>query len=70
MTRATKLGDGPKHLLRLAMKEAGEDGWAKVSAGVWPLVADLPDDLVEKRPSNDGGHIRLTSGGEAVVYYT
>lgn len=65
-----KLDAGKKHLLRLAIKDAAVDGWAKVSRVVWPLVSGLPDDLVEKRPSDDGGHIRLTECGKAVVLYS
>lgn len=65
-----KLDDEDKHLLRLAFKSADAEGWSKISALVWPLVSSLPDDLVEKRPSDSGGYIRLTEGGEAIVLYT
>lgn len=65
-----KLDDGQKHLLRLALKDADADGWAKVSSIVWPLVSKLPDDLIEKRPSDTGGHVRLTGRGKAVVLYS
>lgn len=65
-----KLDHGSMHLLRLAMKGAAEDGWAKVSAVVWPLIEKLPDDLLEKRPSDDGGHVKLTDHGETVLFYS
>ena len=65
-----KLDSGNLHLLRLAMREADADGWAKVSRILWPVVAKLPDDLVEKRPEGDAGFIRLTSGGNAVANYS
>lgn len=65
-----KLNDGSLHLLRLTARGAGLDGWAPVSKVVWPLIAQLPDDLVEKRPSDDGGHARLTDRGDAIVVYT
>lgn len=66
-----KLDSGTLHILKLTAKDADADGWAKVSKLLWPLVARLPDDLVEKRPSalDGGGHIRLTSDGEAIVRY-
>lgn len=70
MTMCSKLDDGSKHLLRLAMREADAEGWAKVSKVVWPAIVRIPDDLVEKRPSDDGGYCRLTVGGEAVINYT
>lgn len=66
-----KLDSGSLHLMRLAIKGTKDgDGWAKVSAVVWPSVVKLPDDLVEKRPSDEGGHVRLTVSGEAVVFYS
>lgn len=65
-----KLDSGTLRILRLTERGAAADGWAKVSQQVWPLVATLPDDLVEKRPSEDGGHIRLTEGGKLIVHYS
>lgn len=64
-----KLDSGTIHILRLTAKDADKDGWSKVSKLLWPICSKLPDDLVEKRPSADGGHIRLTSDGEAIVRY-
>jgi hypothetical protein len=64
-----KLDSGTIHLLRLTSKDADAEGWAKVSKILWPICCKLPDDLVEKRPSDDGGHIRLTSDGQAIVRY-
>lgn len=57
------------NLLRLANKEAGVDGWAKVSEIVWPLIADIPDDLLEKEKATDGGRVRLTDRGKAIAMY-
>lgn len=66
-----KLGIGTIHLLRLAVKGADADGWAKVSQIVWPLCENLPDDLVEKRPAAlGGGHIRLTRDGEVILRHS
>lgn len=67
--KMSKLDAGQKHLLRLLDKDAGAGGWAPVSSLVWPFVASLPDDLVEKRPSDGGGHARLTPSGNAIRLY-
>ena len=64
-----KLDSGTIHLLRLTAKDADAEGWSKVSGLLWPICSKLPDDLIEKRPSDDGGHIRLTSYGKAIVRY-
>lgn len=58
-----------RHLLRLVRKGMTEhDGWAPVSAVVWPLVAALPDDLVEREPGDEGaGRVRLTPEGDTVM---
>ena len=64
-----KLDSGEMNMLRLAQKEADSDGWAKVSNALWPFIQAIPDDLVERRQSNDGGHVRLTDQGIGVVNY-
>lgn len=65
-----KLSSGQLNLMRLAVKGASPDGWAKVSKVVWPMVAKLPADLIELRPSDDGGHVRLTEHGHVVLKYS
>lgn len=66
----TKLTSGQTHMLRLAMKGAKEDGWAPVSKVVWPLLADIPTDLLEREQAEDGGgRARLTDTGAAVLLY-
>lgn len=65
-----KLDNAQLHLLRLTAKGSDAEGWAKVSGAIWPFVAKLPDDLVERRPSEDGGHVRLTDRGEAIIMYS
>ena len=66
------LNANQKHLLRLVregMKE-GDDGWAKVSSTVWPLLDSIPVDLIERKSNLvGGGRCCLTSRGEAVVDY-
>lgn len=64
------LDAGTRHILRLAERDADTDGWAKVSSVLWPIIAKLPNDLVERRAADDGsGHVRLTPGGQAVIMY-
>jgi hypothetical protein len=66
-----KLDAGQKHLLRLTAKGASENGgWAPVSKLVWPLIAALPNDLIEKQPAAEGGLARLTEAGETVLFYS
>lgn len=66
-----KLSDGQRHLLKLARKDANDEGWAKVSLQVWPKVLGVPDDLLEKERSDDGGgRVRLTHAAEAFLKYT
>lgn len=66
----TPLDAGQRHLMRLAARDADAEGWTKVSKVVWPMVAKLPADLVDLRPSDDGGHVRLTEHGHVVLQYT
>ena len=65
-----KLDQGQRHLMDLANREANLDGWAKVSKVVWPLIEKIPTELLEKAPSDDGGLVRLTSTGAAILRYT
>lgn len=58
-------------ILRLAMRSPQDlEGWAEVSERVWPLVADVPDDVLEKRPAEGCGQIRLTPAAHIVLRYT
>jgi|HubBroStandDraft_5_1064220.scaffolds.fasta_scaffold592327_2 hypothetical protein len=69
MTR-TPLDDGDKRLLRQIVDEMRSDGWARVSKVVWPVIEKLPDDLVEKKPRDDGSaEVRVTDRGLAVAAY-
>lgn len=68
-TRKMELNLGQKHILRLTKRDAGLDGWAKVSKQLFPHIQDLPKDLVELKETDDGGFIRLTERGHAVVDY-
>jgi hypothetical protein len=67
----TPLDNGAKHLMRLVKKDRKEDGWATVSATVWPVVDTLPVELVEREQFPDGsGRARLTTAGETVLQWT
>ena len=61
------LNAGDKHLLLLAQRDKDAEGWCRVSKQVWPLLKGIPPEFVELRPSDDGGHIRLTEVGDTYV---
>jgi hypothetical protein len=67
-----RLTYGQIHLMKLAQREAGPDGWAFVSARLWEHCCVIyPDELVEKRPAEDGsGHVRLTDAGTMVLKWS
>jgi hypothetical protein len=66
-----KLTDQQKDILRLTLRSKRlDDGWYGVSQAIWPHIKDaLPTDLAETRQSDEGGFIRLTDRGQAVVDY-
>ncbi len=66
-----KLSRKQQDILRLIMRsKADHNGWYHVSNVVWPLIdGALPPDLVELRPNENGGHLRLTDRGQAVSDY-
>ena len=62
-----KLDHGQKHVLQLIERDAGQDGWAKVSAMLYPAISkNLPPELVECELIGDAGRARLTEQGKAV----
>ncbi len=64
----SNLTDGQKHLLRLIRKDQNEEGWAKVSKVVWPVVIQLPPELVDyEGEPEEGGKARLTGDGNIVL---
>jgi hypothetical protein len=66
-----KLTPAQRHLFTLAKRDATSDGWTPVSAIVWPYVAAIPDDLLEKREGSEGRvDVRLTPEGRAILRYT
>jgi hypothetical protein len=62
-----KLNDGEKHFLRLIRKDRDPEGWAVVSKMLYPLMDKMPRELVELRPTENGGRVRLTDDGEALL---
>ena len=66
----TKLDDRQRHVLRLADRDADQDGWSTVSKTVWPWVQDIPAELLEKVPTKTGGKVRVTPTGKAILQYT
>lgn len=67
-----KLNDGQKNVLRLIANDArsSSDGWARVSAAVYPLVQKtMPVELVEHESvGNEGrGRARLTPAGQHLL---
>ena len=66
----TKLGSGQKHFLRLIQKgQQCLDGWAPVSAAVYPVVQKtMPTELVDHAPTEDGrGRARLAQEGQSLL---
>lgn len=65
----SKLDLGQTHLLRLADKGADAEGWAKVSEALWPLLAGVPDELLERSDDGTAKRVRLTEAGRIVLEY-
>lgn len=57
------LNAGDKHLLKLILKDADEQGWTPVGSAVLPLIKSLPDELIDIQP----GFARLTEKGKSIV---
>lgn len=60
-----------RHTMRLAIRDADADGWAKVSAPVMRVICDEFDSqIVEFRRNEDGsGAMRVTPLGRVVFGY-
>lgn len=71
----SKLTEGHKHMLRLVRRDAGPNGWTKVSRNVAPLFEDaairggpIPAALCEFESQDDGsGYARLTAAGNGLL---
>jgi len=69
--RSDKLGRAEFHLLWLAQRGADDHGWAPVSNVVWPHLASVPADLLEREwpEGAEKGGCQLTPAGAAVLKY-
>ena len=57
-----KLDHGTIHLMRLVEQGKKDDGWAPVSKVVYPLLADVPAELVDREQFDTGaGRAKLTT---------
>lgn len=66
MSKPLNLGE--RHILKLIVRDADEHGWVAVSRVVYPIIEKMPAVLVEHESLEDGGRVRLTEEGRAVVY--
>lgn len=64
-----KLTAGQKHLLKMIARDANSEGWTTCSKLVFPLLADIPQALVETElVGSDGkGRARLTQEGLNII---
>jgi hypothetical protein len=63
-----KLSCWQKHVLGLIAKDKNlETGWTKVSKTVYPLVQQIPHNLVEFQDLDDSKWARLTTRGKSVL---
>ena len=67
MNAESKLTVNDRHLMRLIRHSQNEDGWAKVSKMLMPIVSGLPSELVEFKPGDAGGLAKLTDKGNIVL---
>ena len=59
-----------KSTLGLIMRSPDRgDGWRSVSGACWPLLEDMPGELIELEPSEVGGRARMTEAGRTVLLY-
>ncbi len=56
--------------MRLIQMGKKEDGWSKASETVFPLLVELPRELVETEAIGFAGHAKLTAAGETILDWT
>lgn len=64
------LTSSQKHLMRFIYRDMDKTGWTKASPIVWPLLKNLPLELVELRLEADFGYAKLTHEGETVLIWS
>ena len=63
-----KLDYGQKHIMRLISRDKGADGWATVSEQLYPVLSrKMPEKLMVFEKLGNGGRVKLTIEGEAVL---
>ena len=63
-----KLESQHKHIIKLIGRDRDEDGWATISAGLFPIISQtMPPELVKFEELEKGGRARLTAQGESVL---
>ncbi len=60
-----------RNVLRLiARSPKDQDGWAEVSAALFPILSDAPSELIETEGDAErGGRVRFTHEGNIVIKY-
>lgn len=58
------------HFMRLCEKGRKEDGWTDVSEVVWPLISEVPNDLMDREKLETGGRCKLTEEGEILLRWS
>ncbi len=66
---ANELNAGQRRIIQLIEKEGNQHGgWAKVSRCLYPLVREMPPELVEtEADEKGGGRARLTRLGQEIL---
>jgi hypothetical protein len=67
--KTIEITSGALNLLRLAARGQAEDGWAPVSEKVWPMLALVPSQLLERERLDGGGRCRITEHGRIMLAY-
>ena len=63
-----KLDIQHKHIMRLIARDADSDGWATVSAQLFPVLSkNIPKELAVFEETETGGRARLTEEGQSVL---
>ena len=63
-----KLDVHHKHILKLLKRDAGVDGWVKVSDKLYPTLSKgMPKELTEFEDGQNGKRARLTQEGKNVL---
>lgn len=57
------------HIIKLTARDADKEGWAGVSEQLYPILTSvMPAELVTFEKTAEGGRMKLTKEGQAVLY--